>query len=77
MEPAGNLEEWREVLRQRFRRQARELEIPGNRACEVFNVTAWGIVPVFEQLQQDFPNLIPDRDREHRLVKQLQRWQGS
>lgn len=74
MDVAGNLGEWREILRRRFQRQAIELELPSSRAFEVFTVTAWGEVPFFEQLARDFPNLMSNTQRERNLVQRLQRW---
>ena len=51
--------DWSEILRGRFRLQNRDLGLQTDHAVEVFRVTAWGEIPKFEQLQRDFPNLIP------------------
>jgi LmbE family N-acetylglucosaminyl deacetylase len=76
IEPTANLDAWKQKLRARFDRQARELSLPPGRACEAFAVTAWGIVPAFEQLQRDFPSLVREPGREERLRAKLARWGG-
>jgi LmbE family N-acetylglucosaminyl deacetylase len=52
-----NLEEWTATMRRRFEQKNRKLGIAGNRPLELFNVTAWGIVPTYEQIERDFPNI--------------------
>ena len=74
--PVKSLAEWREVLRQRFKRQQRELGLPPDRAVEVFTVTAWGMVPTLEQLERDIPSLITTPDSRQRLGHRLLRWSG-
>jgi len=74
MPVAANLAEWREVMRARFDRQARELGLSAEVACEVFTVTAWGEVPRPEQLELDFPNLIRTPHGDERLRAKLARW---
>ncbi len=74
LEPTATLEAWKQKLRARFERQARELGLPAGRASEAFAVTAWGIVPTFEQLHGDFPNLVCESGREERLRAKLARW---
>jgi len=51
--------DWSKILRSRFQRQNRDLGLQTEHAVEVFRVTAWGEVPKFDDLQRDFPNLIP------------------
>ncbi|MBX3732508.1 MAG: PIG-L family deacetylase [Verrucomicrobiae bacterium] len=74
IEPTADLEAWKQKLRARFQRQARELGLPPGRACEVFTLTAWGIVPEPGRLDRDFPNVITDPARAARLAGRLQRW---
>jgi LmbE family N-acetylglucosaminyl deacetylase len=73
----AHLDDWHRTLRQRFERQARELELPSDRAWEVFVVTAWGSIPTAEQLARDFPGLDQDAGRLHRLETRLKRWQST
>lgn len=73
IEPTPNLAAWKEKLRARFERQARELGLPTDRACEVFAPTAWGIVPTAEQLERDLP-VSSDPARHARLAERLARW---
>ena len=74
MPVADSLEEWREVLRRRFARQARELALPEGSVCEVFTLTAWGELPQPGQLEADFPSLMGDPSRTERLMAKLRRW---
>ena len=76
IEPTSNLDAWKQKLRARFDRQAKELGLPAGRACEAFAVTAWGIVPGFDPLQRDFPSLVREPGREERLRAKLARWGG-
>jgi LmbE family N-acetylglucosaminyl deacetylase len=70
----ASLAEWRRTLRDRFRRQQRELGIPGRRAVEVFTVTAWGEVPSYEQIVADFPRLAAGPSNLRRLRRRLELW---
>jgi hypothetical protein len=74
MPVAGNLNEWRDVLRRRFDRQALEMGLPAGNAHEVFTVTAWGEIPLPGQLEQDFPALVRTPDRDQKLRSKLARW---
>lgn len=76
IEPTATLEAWKEKLRARFARQARELGLPEGRPHEAFTVTAWGVVPDPGQVEMDFPNLVPDAGRSLRLRERLGRWRG-
>jgi len=51
--------DWSDILRARFQRQNRDLGLQTDHAVEVFRVTVWGEIPKFDDLQCDFPNLIP------------------
>lgn len=73
IEPTPDLAAWKQKLRARFARQARELGLPPDRAFEVFTPTAWGVVPTIEQLERDLP-LVTDSARRARLAERLARW---
>jgi hypothetical protein len=74
MEPTPSLQAWKEKLRARFDRQARELGLPAGRAWEVFIPTAWGIAPTLEQLERDLPVDTADSAHRARLAQRLTRW---
>lgn len=74
IEPTATLEAWKQKLRARFDRQAKELGLPPGRASEAFAVTAWGIVPTMAQLRRDFPGWVEDSARDERLRGKLARW---
>jgi LmbE family N-acetylglucosaminyl deacetylase len=74
LQPTADLTAWKQKLRARFARQARELGLPGDRAFECFAVTAWGIVPTLEQLERDLPLRALDPARRARLAQRLSRW---
>jgi hypothetical protein len=69
--------DWSNQLRHRFDRQNESLGLPPGRATEVFAVTAWGTVPAYEQLVNDFPNLVTDETRLHALRERLDRWRRA
>lgn len=68
--------EWSVMLRERFARQRRELGIKTRRAVEVFTVTAWGEVPSYRQLVDDFPCILGPPANLTRLKKRLGIWRG-
>jgi hypothetical protein len=74
MSAPASLEEWSRMLRQRFGRKNRELDIASPRATEVFTVTAWGEVPAYERLLADLPNVLHDHSNLARLRRSLSRW---
>ena len=74
MRAPESMNDWSAQLRRRFERQNRSLGLPPERATEVFGVTAWGTVPAYEQLVQDFPNLVTDDAHQLRLRDRLARW---
>ena len=76
IEPTADLAAWKQKLRERFNRQARELGLPPNRAHEVFTVTAWGLVPTIAQLERDLPVMDPEAGRRQRLEARLTRSAG-
>lgn len=55
IQPTRDLAEWKQKLRGRFFRQARELGLPETGAHEAFVVTSWGEVPTLAQLERDLP----------------------
>ncbi len=73
IQPTPDLAAWKQNLRHRFARQAREVDLPPERAHEVFTVTAWGIVPKLDQLERDLP-MLADPARWQRLADRLARW---
>jgi hypothetical protein len=75
MSPPRDFAEWQELLRVRCLRRNRELGIKSKRAIEVFTVTAWGEVPDFEQLLNDFPALARPHSNLKILRAKLKRWQ--
>lgn len=76
MHKPSSPEDWKQELRARFQRQNRELQIRSDHAFEVFTVTAWGIVPTYEQILNDFPNIAPEASHLDRLKNQLAKWRG-
>lgn len=69
--------DWEQTMKKRFQGKNRELGIQSRHAMELFTVTAWGIVPKYAQLLNDFPNVAPEASHLERLKKRLQRWQGE
>ncbi len=76
-EPPKDLNDWSRGLRQRFLRQNRELGIKSEHAYEVFTVTAWGEVPTFEQLLNDFPLVCGEFSHLQRMEQRLATWRGD
>jgi len=68
--------EWSVMLRERFARQRRELGLKTKRAVEVFTVTAWGEVPAYRQIVEDFPGILGPAGNLSRLKKRLGMWRG-
>ena len=66
--------EWEEILRARFERKNRELNLPLGRAHEVFSVTAWGRVPSLEEIARDIPGLRRELSAWDELRGKLERW---
>lgn len=66
-----NLAEWAETMRSRFARNAQNLGVESNKVMEFYNVTAWGAVPTWEQIETDFPNIVSDASNIERLKKRL------
>jgi hypothetical protein len=77
MRAPESMNDWSAQLRRRIERQNRSLGLPTERATEVFTVTAWGAVPTFEQLLQDFPNVVSDEPHLQRLRERLARWKPA
>jgi LmbE family N-acetylglucosaminyl deacetylase len=74
MAAPASLSEWKKTLRRRFDRKNRELSIASQHAVEVFRVTAWGIVPGFNQLLNDFPNILTEASNLESLKGRLAVW---
>ena len=71
LKPPASLADWSSALRNRFENRNRELGIQFQRVLEVFTVTAWGAVPTYEQLLNDFPNLVPEASNLNGLQQRL------
>ncbi|HEY2951798.1 MAG TPA: PIG-L family deacetylase [Verrucomicrobiae bacterium] len=74
MDAPKSLAEWSATLRQRFDRKNRELGLRTAHALELFRVTAWGLVPEFDQLLKDFPGVLPEASRLDELQARLALW---
>ncbi|MGH7958730.1 MAG: PIG-L deacetylase family protein [Opitutaceae bacterium] len=72
-----SIEDWEGRLRARFKWNNRQHGIRSSRAFEVFTVTAWGVVPEYETLLQDFPGLSRSHSHLAQLRRRLQRWQRA
>ena len=71
LKPPASLPDWSSMLRKRFDSKSRELGIQSKRALEVFTVTAWGAMPTYEKLLNDFPNIVPEASNLNRLKQRL------
>lgn len=69
-----SLAEWKKILRQRFLRENRELGLASSLVLNVFTVTAWGKIPDYDRLVEDFPGLAPEASNLGRLQERLARW---
>jgi LmbE family N-acetylglucosaminyl deacetylase len=67
-----NLEEWSATLRRRFDNKNLKLGLASQRALELFVVTAWGVIPSFEQILNDFPNIVPEASSLDALKERLE-----
>ncbi len=74
MDVPKSVADWAQMLRARFERKNRDLGFDSNRAYEFFTVTAWGEIPDFEKLWNDFPHLSLELSHPAELRKRLQRW---
>lgn len=74
MDVPKTMADWVKILRARFERKNRELGLPAGRAVEVFQVTAWGVVPTLEQLLADFPGVQREATNLKLLGERLQGW---
>jgi LmbE family N-acetylglucosaminyl deacetylase len=77
MDVPKSMADWKATLRARFQRQNRELGLPEFGAREAFTVSAWGTVPVFDQLRGDFGEIFPDAVVAPELEGKLERWAGA
>jgi len=74
IEPPKTLAEWTAAMRRRFGQKNRKLGITSSRPLELFNVTAWGLVPAYEQILSDFPNIVPEASNLPRLKERLDKF---
>lgn len=70
----ASLMDWSKGLRGRMESQQKEVGITVPGLFEVFTVTAWGVIPKFEQLMSDFPDLAENASNYDSLRKLLCRW---
>jgi hypothetical protein len=70
----GSLDEWKTQLHARFSNNNRKLDIRSSHVFEVFTVMAWGTVPDYATIINDFPFLSRRHSRLGSLRKRLQRW---
>jgi hypothetical protein len=71
LQPPQSQADWSRALRTPFNNRNRESGIRSKRALEVFPLTAWGAVPTYEQLLNDFPNFVPETSNLNRLNQRL------
>jgi LmbE family N-acetylglucosaminyl deacetylase len=74
MAPPKNLAEWSQTLRRRFENKNRKLDLSPSRPLELFVVTAWGVVPSYEQILNDFPNVVPEASNLVGLRERLEKF---
>lgn len=69
---------WREQYRAILARRKVALGIRAEGLFEVFQVTAWGMVPTLEQLQRDFHGLLSSEASQlDRLAERLRAWHAA
>ena len=74
MAPPKNLDEWSQTQRRRFENKNRKLGLASPGALELFVVTAWGVVPSFEQIVNDFPNIVAEASNLDGLRQRLDKF---
>ena len=77
MDAPGSPADWAGTLRARFDRKNRELGLATKHAMEVFTVSAWGALPVMEQLLADLPVVSREASSLERLRNRLSTWRGG
>jgi LmbE family N-acetylglucosaminyl deacetylase len=77
LEIARDISAWRQQFAARLEHRKRVLGIPGPGLFEVFQVTAWGVVPAAEQLLREIPGLAPEASRFDLLQKRLDQWRAA
>ena len=71
-----SFENWKKTLRRRLQSGAREVGFRTGRAIELFTITAWGQVPNYQRLVDDFPKIRAGASKPDRLKKRLALWQN-
>ena len=75
---SATVEGWRDQYRAILARRKVALGIRAEGLFEVFQVTAWGVVPTLEQLQRDFAGLLsPEASEWGRLAERLRAWRAA
>ena len=74
LEKPYNLAEWTDLSRQRSEEFKTKFGIKAKGAIEVFTVTAWGSIPNYENLLDDFPNIITSASNLDELKKKIEQF---
>ncbi len=77
MEAPKSFERWKQVLRERTDLENRQFGFKTGHATEVFAITAWGEIPSYEQIINDFPNIVPKFSHLKKLRLRLNRWHNE
>ncbi len=57
-----------------YENKNRKLGLASPGALELFVVTAWGVVPSFEQIVNDFPNIVAEASNLNGLRERLEKF---
>ena len=71
-----DLEEWKEFLINFYHSNSRKMGIVPERLIEAFTITAWGSIPSYEQLIEDFPSMDVEASHFDELEKRLSQWRA-
>lgn len=69
-----NINQWYKQMEVRYSIRAHKLGLPETMKVEAFSLTSWGRVPQFDELCENFPNLIMIPERIQRLKRKIERW---
>ncbi len=68
---------WRQQYRAILERRKTALRLAGPGFFEVFQVTAWGVIPAIEELERDIPSLSREHSRLELLGDRLDHWRAA
>ncbi len=71
-----NLAEWKDILKNFYHANSRKMGIIPERILEAFTVTAWGTIPSYEQLIEDFPSMDTEASHLGNLQERLSQWKS-